>query len=308
MNLLETFFKARFLLNLVSMNNMDKKLRNIANGLVSPSSVSVVNVKECGNKILAEMVGYSPLSYKYKRSMQAVQMPAKKDSKSSKSKSIDIDPDLLFQRILSLCTTEEQMRDAFSHDLAHHPPSLFTDDVFLRTGKKSSLCKSIVEDYSFCDVTPNIQIWDCVLDGGYLLRAIEWVKGSTYKEIIKGYHSFVNGIGSQVFIVFDGYLKSKTKDQTHEKRYPIQSLRIEITEDMTSDCSKDLFLGNPANKQQFINMLGERVSSAGYKVTLHANDADVVLVDQVIELSKDRNVRVISDDTDVCCFAAGKTA
>ena len=240
--------------------------------------------------------------------MQAVQMPAKKDSKSSKSKSIDIDPDLLFQRILSLCTTEEQMRDAFSHDLAHHPPSLFTDDVFLRTGKKSSLCKSIVEDYSFCDVTPNIQIWDCVLDGGYLLRAIEWVKGSTYKEIIKGYHSFVNRIGSQVFIVFDGYLKSKTKDQTHEKPYPIQSLRIEITEDMTSDCSKDLFLGNPANKEQFINMLGERVSSAGYKVTLHANDADVVLVDHVIELSKDRNVRVISDDTDVCCFAAGKTA
>ena len=81
------------------------------------------------------MVGCSPLSYKYKRSMQAVQMPAKKDSKSSKSKGIDIDPDLLFQRILSLFTTEEQMRDAFSHDLAHYPPSLFTDDGFLRTGK-----------------------------------------------------------------------------------------------------------------------------------------------------------------------------
>ena len=39
MNLLETFFKARFLLNLVSMNNMDKKLRNIANGLVFPFSL-----------------------------------------------------------------------------------------------------------------------------------------------------------------------------------------------------------------------------------------------------------------------------
>ena len=157
-NLLETFFKVRFLLNLVSMNNTDKKLRNITNGLVSPSLVSVVNVKECGNKILAVMVGCSPLSYKYKRSMQAVQMPTKKYSKSSKSKSIDIDLDLVFQRILSLCTTEEQIRDAFSHDLAHYPPSLFTDDGFLRTGKKSSLCKSIVEDYSFCDVAPNIQI------------------------------------------------------------------------------------------------------------------------------------------------------
>ena len=132
------------------------------------------------------------------------------------------------------------------------------------------------------------------------------MKGSTYKEIIKGYHSFVNGIGSQVFIVFDGYLKSNTKDQTHEKRFPIQSLRIEITEDMTNDCSKDLFLSNPANKQQFLHMLGESLSSAGYKVTLHANDADVVLVDQVIELSKDRNVRVISNDTDVFALLLAK--
>ena len=105
-------------------------------------------------------------------------------------------------------------------------------------------------------MAPNIQVWGCVLDGGYVLRDIDLVKGSTYKDIIKGYHSFVQGIGNQVFIVFDGYLKSNTKDQTHEKRNPIQSLRIEITEDMTNDCSKDLFLSNPENKQQFIDMLG----------------------------------------------------
>ena len=117
-----------------------KDVKNVTNGLTSPSSVSVINVKTCGSNILAEMVGGSPLSFKFKRSMQAIQMPAKKESDPNKSKSFEIDPDLLFQRILSICTTEEPMNSAFSHDLTHYPPSLFTDDGFLRSGKKSSLC------------------------------------------------------------------------------------------------------------------------------------------------------------------------
>ena len=65
------------------------------------------------------------------------------------------------------------MNEAFSHDLAHFPPSLFSDDGFLRTGQKSDLCKSILEDYKFLDVMPNIVTCDVVLDGGYLLHAID---------------------------------------------------------------------------------------------------------------------------------------
>ena len=102
MDLIEGFFKARFLFDVTAIDKIDKKLRNIANGLVSPSFVSVLNVKECGNRILVDMVGCSPLTYKFKRSMQAQQMPAKKESNPKQSKGIDIDPDLLFQRILSL--------------------------------------------------------------------------------------------------------------------------------------------------------------------------------------------------------------
>ena len=59
-------------------------------------------------------------------------IPAKKDSQSSKSSNVDIDPDLLFHRILSVCSDEEQLSEAFSHDLAHYPPSLFSDDGFLK--------------------------------------------------------------------------------------------------------------------------------------------------------------------------------
>ena len=103
--------------------NTDRKLRNIANGLVAPSTASVTNIKECGEKILVEMAGCTPLTYKFQRSMQAEQIPAKMDSQSSKSKRVDIDLDLLFQRILSVCSDEEQMNGTFNYDIAHYPYS-----------------------------------------------------------------------------------------------------------------------------------------------------------------------------------------
>ena len=70
--------------------------------------------------------------------MQAEQIPAKKDFQSSKSLNVDIDPDLLFQRILS---------EAFTQ---------FSGDEFLKRGDKSAFCRSIIKDYPFFDVMSNI--------------------------------------------------------------------------------------------------------------------------------------------------------
>ena len=75
---------------------------------------------------------------------------------------------------------------------------------------------------------------------------------------------------------------------------------------MPVDCSKKLFLSNPKNKQQFINMLGSSLSSAGYNVTLHENGADVERVDQALDLLKNSNVHIISDDTDVFIILLAK--
>ena len=107
-------------------------------------------------------------------------------------------------------------------------------------------------------------------------------------------------LGNNVIIVFDGYLTNNTKDQTHQKRYLMQSLRINISLLMKNDCNKGLFLSNCENKQQFNNMLGESLLLAGHRVIFHDNDADVAIVDQALALhDDDKVVRVICDDTDV---------
>ena len=109
-------------------------------------------------------------------------------------------------------------------------------------------------------------------------------------------------------IVFDGYLEHNTKDQTHERRYPIKSLTIDISGEMTVDCNENLFLSNPENKQQLVNMLGNSLSLAGYNITLHDNDADVILVDQALDLLKNNNVCVNTDDTDVFALFLSKVS
>ena len=108
--------------------------------------------------------------------------------------------------------------------------------------------------------------------------------------------------------VIDGYLEHNTKDQTHERRNPIQSLKIDISGDMTVDCNKKLSLSHSENKQQFANMLGNSLSLAGYNVTMHDNDADVMIVEQTLNLLKNNNVHVIADDTDVFVLLLSKVS
>ena len=176
----------------------------------------------------------------------------------------------------------------------------------MRSGRKSALTESLVSQYPLLDVQPNVKLWPCVLDGGYLLQAVDWKKGSTYIDIINCYHSFIKRYGEKIIVVFDGYLNSNTKDLTHEKRYPIKSLRIKIDDDMKSDCRKELFLSNPENKQDFINILGQKLRSFGYTVIHHENDADVLIAEKVVELAKDQNIRVVCDDTDVFMLLLAK--
>ena len=62
MNLMQTFCESRYLLRVDTLSKTDCSLRNIANGLVAPSNVDICNVKACGEIIITDMVGKSPLT------------------------------------------------------------------------------------------------------------------------------------------------------------------------------------------------------------------------------------------------------
>ena len=81
------FCESHHLIQIDSLDKPDGKWKNIATGLIAPDKVNIIDVKNCGEIIINSMEGTSPLTYSFKRIMQAVQMPTasnilnKKDAK-----------------------------------------------------------------------------------------------------------------------------------------------------------------------------------------------------------------------------------
>ena len=135
-----------------------------------------------------------------------------------KSKSYTIDPNFLFQRLLSsiiLRREDIEVGTVFSHELCTFPPRLFaTEELLLAADAKSELAKSFpsLED----PASSNRHDMKYFIDGGMLIHRITWKVGSSFTDICASYVSFLSKY-PQCTVVFDGYRNSK-KDMTHKVR------------------------------------------------------------------------------------------
>ena len=80
----------------------DGHLRNIMNGVNADSNVNADTTKIVGEKILSSMNGTLATDYSFKRSAQAVTMASKSSVKIDNDQ-VQVDPQLLFQRLIIAC-------------------------------------------------------------------------------------------------------------------------------------------------------------------------------------------------------------
>ena len=112
-NVMKTFCKSGYLLDIDAMPKFESSLKNIATGLVAPQNVTITDVYDLGCNVISEMAGKSPCSYSFKKSMQATQIPSKREKTTRVD--LQIDSGLLFQRILSTYSSSpENLKNAFS--------------------------------------------------------------------------------------------------------------------------------------------------------------------------------------------------
>ena len=102
--------------------------------------------------------------------------------------------------------------------------------------------------------------------------------------------------------LFDDYPDyATTKDDAHRQR----NLKSKGSANVKVECNaavkltRDKFLGNKANAQQFIDLLTPYLQSAGCVVHRAAADADTVIVDKVLESADSRDTICVGDDTDL---------
>ena len=124
-----------------TLSKTDCILRNITNELVATSNVNIYNVKDCGEIIITDMVGKSPLTYSFQKIWQAVKL-------SLKALGVVIDSELLFQRWLVSVCNDDEIQSAFKLELTHYPASFLTDYSFMRSSNKVMLCK-LMDTYKF---------------------------------------------------------------------------------------------------------------------------------------------------------------
>ena len=106
----------------------------------------------------------------------------------------------------------------------------------------------------------------------------------------------------EVVIVFDGYpQKPRTKEHAHKSR--LQSTDIgpdaQVTAITKLAIKKDLFLSNTRNKQNTINLFSEILVKKGFKTAHEPDDADTLTARAALSYSKEKQVKVIREDTDV---------
>lgn len=274
-------------------------LRNIATGVTAGATVNCDTAKRVGEKILQSMTGKKVVDYTFRKKSQSITM-GDKASMKIKDEVVSVDPLLLFQRLVTAGTRCDGLPTIFRYELCSYPPALFESPDLMRSGNKATLADNLWSTAIEESPKPPDQV-QYVLDGGALLHIIPWKKGTSWDEILSMYTKYVIHKYRQATIVFDGYDDTpSTKDSTHTRRRGGSvGLAVQFNDTMTLQTKKEEFLSNTQNKQRYIDMLGNRLETAGCKVHYAHGDADLLVVKTAVISAEQIDTVVIVDDTDI---------
>ncbi|KAK3104651.1 hypothetical protein FSP39_007130 [Pinctada imbricata] len=280
----------------------DTNLRNIVSGVDADETVKADKAKEVGQRIIANLQNKIVTEFTFKRSNQIVTMSTKSNVKVD-GDVIDVDPQLLFQRFTTAARNIfDDPSEIFRYELCSVPSALFENNGLLREAQKSSLADYIWNlggcGTSRSEFGRNIRY---VIDGGWQLHRILWPKDSSYASICSSYVDFVKKRYGKATIVFDSYPNEPTtKDVAHLRRNRGTTCQgIAFCEDMVCKMKKYVLLSNKENKQRFIDLLGAKLKETGCLVLNARDDADIMIVQTALSISKEEDVVLIGKDTDL---------
>ncbi|CAG2252807.1 unnamed protein product [Mytilus edulis] len=189
----------------------------------------------------------------------------------------------------------------FKYELSAVPAALFEPSGLMRQAQKSTLADEIWNTGSCVfsdDLGTDVRH---VIDGGSLIQRIPWKKGATFAEICQLYIDHINNRYPIPIIVFDGYGSGPTtKDHVHERRSKgVTGTHISFKDSTPFKSKKEIFLANGENKQNFINMLCNKMDNEGFISLQAAADADVLIASTAVRYASCYPTVVVGEDTDV---------
>ncbi len=105
-------------------------LRNIMTGTHAGNAVNVDRSKDIGVQIMNDMTDKQVNKFTFKRCDQAITMGSKSSIRVG-GEHVQVDPYLLFQRLVVVAKSSNDAEDMFRYELCSHPPSLFDDSLMI---------------------------------------------------------------------------------------------------------------------------------------------------------------------------------
>ena len=116
-------------------------LRSIATGINAGISENLDTAKYVGEKILTSMAQQKVLQHSFRKIDQAVTLSTSAVKLNNETKQID--PQLLFQRLITAGTRNDQLEEIFQFELCSYPPAIFETRYVMRPANKPALADAI---------------------------------------------------------------------------------------------------------------------------------------------------------------------
>ena len=264
-------------------------LSNIMTGVNATGDVDVCHAKEIGQKIMDSMTGIPVAQYTFKRSDQVRHF----------SRSLQCA--LMDSRYTSTCSNA-----SLSHPMpvtterCHPVSALFDDTLMPRAPQKAVLANAIWTRLPPDIAGPTGEVQH-VLDDGALLHRLTWPHGfPPYQDTCALYCDHLSRNVGLAIVVLDGYRIPSTKYTTHQRRTGGKfGIEVTFTGDVKLTMSKDVFLSNVANKQNFIDMLSHYLQLAGCLREHAEEDADLLIAQTALQSAATKNTVLVADHTDL---------
>ena len=161
-------------------------LINIMTGVHAESSVNVKKAREVGQSILNSMTG-KPVAFSAKSSVKV------------DGEKIQVDPKLLFQRLIIASQSPDDTSAIFKYELCTYPPTLFDPSLMLLKPQKPALADAIWAKLPSDATGPKGE-------KQYFLDRIPRPRGfPKYREICDMYCQYVTSKYVAAVVIFDGY-------------------------------------------------------------------------------------------------------
>ena len=102
-----------------------------------------------------------------------------------------------------------------------------------------------------------------------------WIKEKTFGEIADGYASHLVRKASDTLEILFYFMGTSTKGHKQRHRNPARYPDYVVTREAKSDIPGNVLLSNPGNKQSFLDLLADTISSTPrFSATKCPGDAD----------------------------------